>query len=124
MTPDFQHGDWITGSFWDGPARIVALQSREGYDQITVAVRDSTTHTYVLSPEDRAQLALFSPSEHRMLPFDGDPARFRLALHAHRLRLAQAIDPYAVLQPKALKRFMVKIADVARYGESTSISDS
>jgi SNF2 family DNA or RNA helicase len=44
----------------------------------------------ILSPEQVAQLTL-TPKE---LPFDGDPAHFRLGIEAHRLGLAYEYDPY------------------------------
>lgn len=97
MTDEFHPGDWITGPFWEGPVQVVAYVPRVGYDQAMVSLAAGATRTYVLTPADVAQLTRVTPAGRRTLTFSGDPARFHLAIQAHRLRLAHALDPYAAL---------------------------
>ncbi len=97
MADELHPGDWITGPFWEGPVQVVACVARAGYDQATVSLVDGTTRTYVFTPADVAQLTRVTLADRRTLTFAGDPTRFHLAIQAHRLRLAHALDPYAAL---------------------------
>ena len=98
MTQQIQPGDWIEGPFWEGTVQVVTLEPRDGYDLLTVAGRDqATTHTYVLTSTDWAQITRATRADRRHIQFSGDPFRFRLSVQAHRLRLAHSIDPYAAL---------------------------
>ncbi|MBN2390635.1 MAG: DUF3883 domain-containing protein [Anaerolineae bacterium] len=97
MADQLHPGDWIAGPFWEGPVRVVVYATRAGYDQVTVALADGTTRTYALTPDDLAHVTRVTPADRRALTFTGDPARFRLAVQAQRLRLAHALDPYAAL---------------------------
>lgn len=89
-------GDWITGPFWQGPVQVVACEVCTGYDQVTVAIEGDATRAYALFPADVAQLTRVTLADHRALTFSGNPARFRLAIQAHRLRLAHALNPCAM----------------------------
>ncbi len=97
MADELHPGDWITGPFWEEPVQVVAYVPRAGYDQATLSLADGATRTYVFTPADVAQLTRVTPADRQMLTFAGDPARFHLAIQAHRLRLAHALDPYAAL---------------------------
>jgi len=55
------------------------------------------SRSYVLTPADWEHIRRVAPAGHSSLSFQGDPARFRLGIEAHRLRLAHSIDPYAAL---------------------------
>ena len=98
MVEDLHPGDWITGPFWDHAVNVVACQPQMGYDLVTVTSDDGqATRTYVFTPADKECLTRTARSDFKGLTFDGKPEAFRLAIQAHRLRLAHAIDPYAAL---------------------------
>ncbi|MFP4346418.1 MAG: helicase-related protein [Anaerolineales bacterium] len=98
MEDNLQPGDWIIGPFWEEAVKIVACEPHSGYDLVTVAWEgERSTRSYVLTPTDRSRLSRTARADFQGIAFDGDPERFRLAIEAHRLRLAHAIDPYAAL---------------------------
>ncbi len=57
---------------------------------VAVGLRTKTVHQPVLDAEQVAQLVVTPKDE----PFDGDAAKFRLGIEAHRLGLAYEYDPY------------------------------
>ena len=97
MAEKLHPGDWITGPFWKGTAQVMARAARAGYEHVTLSLADGTTRAYALTPDDLARVTRVTPADRRTLTFSGDPARFHLAIQAHRLRLAHALDPYAAL---------------------------
>ncbi len=93
-----QPGDWIAGPFWDGVVQVVALEPHAGYDVLTVVgAQQGAGRPCILTPDDWDRIRRVDRADYRGIDFGGDPTRFRLAIEAHRLRLAHAIDPYAAL---------------------------
>ncbi|MBN1889078.1 MAG: DEAD/DEAH box helicase family protein, partial [Thermoflexales bacterium] len=98
MTDQITPGDTIQGPFWQGTVHVVSIQSHADHDTVTVHPADgSPSRTYILTPDDWQHVRLVTQAERGSLTFTGDPARFRLGIQAHRLRLAHSIDPYAAL---------------------------
>jgi hypothetical protein len=90
-----QPGDWLRGPFWPTAVQIVSIQARTD-KHITLAVHaagQTQSRAYVLPVEELAKVSQEIPADRRRITFDGDPARFRLGLDTHRLRLAHSIDP-------------------------------
>jgi hypothetical protein len=98
LKPELQPGDWIVGPFWDQVVKVIMLEAHTGYDLATVKNDDQGPRAYVLTPDDEAQITRTARADFEGIGFSGDPARFWLAIDAHRLRLAHAIDPYAALK--------------------------
>jgi superfamily II DNA or RNA helicase len=94
-----QPGDWLRGPFWPTAVQVVSIQARtDKHITLTVhAAGQTQSRAYVVPVEELAKISQEIPADRRRITFDGDPARFRLGLDAHRLRLAHSIDPYAAL---------------------------
>lgn len=95
---EFKPGDWIEGPFWHDAVQVIHIQTQTGYDIVTVYSRvHDLSRPYVLTKDDWQKIKPVARANRGALSFDGDPARFRLAIQAQRLKLAHAIDPYAGL---------------------------
>lgn len=95
---DFKPGDMIEGPFWQDTVQIIHIQSQTDYDVVTVYSRaNDLSRPYILTKDDWQNIKPVVRASRASLSFDGDPARFRLAIQAQRLKLAHAIDPYAGL---------------------------
>lgn len=94
-----QPGDWIRGPFWQTAVQVVSVQSRtEKHITLTVhAIGQNQSRAYIVPVQDLEKIEQEIPADRRRITFDGNAARFRLGLEAHRLRLAHSIDPYAAL---------------------------
>lgn len=74
MVQDLHPGDWITGPFWNAAVKVVACQSRTGYDLVTVTADDGqATRAYVFTPADKERLTRTARSDFKGLTFDGRP---------------------------------------------------
>jgi superfamily II DNA or RNA helicase len=98
LAQQFEPGDWLQAPFWPGIVQVVSIQPRAGYDVVTVHSPDQRrSWSDALTPTDWEQVRRVAQAARRRVTFGGDPARFRLGIEAHRLRLAHSIDPYAAL---------------------------
>lgn len=74
MVQDLHPGDWITGPFWNAAVKVVACQSRTGYDLVTVTADDGqATRAYVFTPADKERLTRTARNDFKGLTFDGRP---------------------------------------------------
>jgi len=74
VVQDLHPGDWITGPFWNAAVKVVACQSRTGYDLVTVTADDGqATRAYVFTPADKERLTRTARSDFKGLTFDGRP---------------------------------------------------
>jgi SNF2 family DNA or RNA helicase len=88
---DLSPGVIVQGPILPEPVEVLATVAvGSSVKLIGKGVQTGQLRDPILSPEQVAQLTL-TPKE---LPFDGDPARFRLGIEAHRLGLAYEYDPY------------------------------
>jgi len=91
-------GDWIEGPFWEAPVQVILRRERSDHDLVTVSASHlDQSRAYVVTPSDWQQIQRAARADYREVGFTGDPARFRLAIDAYRLRLSHSIDPYAAL---------------------------
>jgi superfamily II DNA or RNA helicase len=98
LTDHIQPGDWIAGPFWEASVQVITRRERSDHDLVAVnAPHLERSRAYVLTPDDWTQVQRVARADYRDVGFTGDPTRFRLAIDAHRLRLAHSIDPYAAL---------------------------
>jgi superfamily II DNA or RNA helicase len=93
-TAGFEHlvpGVRVEGPILPEPVEVLAvIPMGASVKLVAVGLRTKTVHQPVLDAEQVAQLIVTPKDE----PFDGDPARFRLGIEAHRLGLAYEYDPY------------------------------
>ena len=96
LAENVQPGDWVAGPFWEAAVQVVGLETRDGYDVVTVAGRNQEpARTCVITPTDWEQITRSARADRCHIRFSGDASRFRLGIQAHRLRLnASQIDPY------------------------------
>jgi len=81
----------VEGPLFPEPIEVLAvIPMGTSIKLIAKGLRTKTVHEPVLDAGQIAQLAI-TPKEE---PFDGDPAKFRLGVEAHRLGLAYEYDPY------------------------------
>lgn len=98
MEQHIQPGDWLKAPLWQGMVQVISIQSRDGHDWVTVhSPEQNQSQVYILTPADWDSVQRIKPADYGSITFTGDPARFRLGIQAHRLRLGHSIDPYAAL---------------------------
>ncbi len=84
----------VRGPVFPEPVEILVVQPLGADLKVTGAGKSTgQVHQRVLTEAQLAHLTASPDTE----PFDGDPARFRLGVEAHRLALAHEYDPYFTL---------------------------
>lgn len=98
------------GPVGEKPARLIQITPLDDSAMAAVRHADGSFEELMLYPEDIASLIVVSSVDGR--DYSGDATLFRLALEAHRIRLAHFFDPYLALRNSSVEPLPHQIAAV------------